>query len=241
MGNQTMHRAATRARIRRALLGGFACAAIALSLVTGAFAQGEEDEDDLSFEQKLIKGLLGGMGVDTGRPGIEYRERSPLVIPPAINLPSPEEANNAAHPAWPKDADIQERKKARVDNRVRPKTVSELQDPGRPLSPQELQQGRRAGAQRIREPGQAGPRSDSEIGRPLSPSELGYTGGIFNSLFGVTKAEEAQFQGEPERRSLTQPPPGYQTPSPNQPYGAGAEKNTGLKIPTIWDRGTTSN
>ncbi len=236
-----MHRPATRTGFRRALCRRIGLAAIALSLATAALAQEEAEDDDLSFEQKIIKGLLGGMGVDTGRSGIDYRERSPLVIPPAMNLPTPEQTNNATHPAWPKDADIQERKKARVDNRVRPRTLSELQDPGRPLSPQELQQGRGSG-QRVTEPGQSGPRSESEIGRPLSPSELGYTGGIFSSLFGSSKSEEVPFKGEPERRTLTQPPPGYQTPSPSQPYGVGTDKSTGgWKIPTLWDRGTTSN
>ena len=34
-----------------------------------------------------------------------------------------------------------------------------------------------------------------------------------------TKSEVAQFKGEPSRSDLTQPPPGYQTPSAAQPYG----------------------
>ena len=38
------------------------------------------------------------------------------------------------------------------------------------------------------------------------------------------------------RGSLTQPPVGYQTPSPNYPYGAGTDKGSGWKIPSILDR-----
>ena len=34
----------------------------------------------------------------------------------------------------------------------------------------------------------------------------------------------ARFTGEPARASLTDPPPGYQTPSPDQPYGLGKDK-----------------
>jgi len=30
-----------------------------------------------------------------------------------------------------------------------------------------------------------------------------------------------RFTGEPKRTDLTAPPPGYQTPSPDQPYGPG--------------------
>src|SRR5262249_59942964 len=53
---------------------------------------------------------------------------------------------------------------------------------------------------------------------PLSPSQLGYNGG-FSGLFGGNKTETAPFKGEPTRESLTQPPSGYQTPSPNFAYG----------------------
>ena len=36
--------------------------------------------------------------------GIDYRERSPLVIPPTLDLPPPEAADAAArNPAWPRD------------------------------------------------------------------------------------------------------------------------------------------
>jgi hypothetical protein len=48
--------------------------------------------------------------------------------------------------------------------------------------------------------------------------------------------EKATFTGEPTRGSLTQPPPGYQTPSPNQPYAAGADRGGGWKIPSLLDR-----
>ena len=37
-------------------------------------------------------------------------------------------------------------------------------------------------------------------------------------MFG-SKEEVVNFTGEPPRGALTDPPPGYQTPSPTQPYG----------------------
>jgi hypothetical protein len=42
-------------------------------------------------------------------------------------------------------------------------------------------------------------------------------------MFGGQKAESKPFKQEPPRTALVQPPPGYQTPSPVQPYGIGKE------------------
>ena len=44
---------------------------------------------------------------------------------------------------------------------------------------------------------------------------------MFGNVFNGKKEESAKFTGEPPRSSLTDPPPGYQTPSPDQPYGIG--------------------
>ena len=60
--------------------------------------------------------------------------------------------------------------------------------------------------------------------RILSPLELGYKGGLFKNFWGSKKNDEvASFKSEPERTNLTMPPPGYQTPSPTQPYGVTSE------------------
>jgi len=72
------------------------------------------------------------------------------------------------------------------------------------------------------------------------PSELGYTGGLFQTLnpFGTFKTEEqGTFTGEPPRNSLTQPPTGYQTPSAQYGYGLGPVKNNAAaENPVIKDR-----
>ena len=44
----------------------------------------------------------------------------------------------------------------------------------------------------------------------------------------------ASFTGEPARASLTEPPPGYQTPSPNQPYGR-SKSDTAPKAANVTD------
>jgi hypothetical protein len=65
------------------------------------------------------------------------------------------------------------------------------------------------------------PGSDVD-GKPVLPSELGYFGGLFSSRawgFSGYQDETGTFTSEPARDQLTQPPPGYQTPSAAQPYG----------------------
>src|SRR6478752_8832524 len=88
----------------RRLLTACVCGA-PLTLPVAAFAQAQDDDED-TFEQKIIKNILGGMGVDVGRAGIDYRERSPLVIPPTRDLPPPQAAGaKTTNPAWPREAD----------------------------------------------------------------------------------------------------------------------------------------
>jgi hypothetical protein len=55
---------------------------------------------------------------------------------------------------------------------------------------------------------------------------MGYFGGLFSgrawgfgSGFSGYKDETGTFTSEPQRSQLTEPPPGYQTPSGAQPYG----------------------
>ena len=45
-------------------------------------------------------------------------------------------------------------------------------------------------------------------------------------MFGGSKTESAPFKGEPTRDTLTMPPAGYQTPSPNFAYGTGGPKES---------------
>ena len=61
-------------------------------------------------------------------------------------------------------------------------------------------------------------------GKLMKPSDLGWNGSLTN-LFGGNKSEATEFKGEPERQSLTEPPAGYQTPSPNFAYGTGPKES----------------
>jgi hypothetical protein len=209
------------------------CGAV-LALPVAASAQQAQDDED-TFEQKIIKNILGGMGVNVGQPGIDYRERSPLVIPPTRDLPPPQAAGTATrNPAWPREPDH------KIAVRSRPNLRATTDEPGSEsaLTPDELRRGTNPRASRVTDPSQTtGSVEEANIGRPLSPNQLG-SSSIFNwnALMGTHLNEQAQFAGEPTRGSLTQPPAGYQTPSPNYPYGTGVDKGSGWKIPTVLDR-----
>ena len=51
------------------------------------------------------------------------------------------------------------------------------------------------------------------------------------SLNWFNKEEYAKFGSEPPRQDLTDPPAGYRTPSPEQPYGIGPDKKQAKKAP----------
>ena len=95
----------------------FAAIALGIGLVMAAGpvrAADDEDEDDKTFEEKIIEGIMRGIGgTNMENRGIEYRERSPLVVPPKLDLPPPAAtAAEAKAPNWPKDPDEQRRKAA---------------------------------------------------------------------------------------------------------------------------------
>jgi hypothetical protein len=203
-------------------------AAIALAIgfvtISGA-ARAQDDEDDgKTFEEKIIDGVMSGIGAtNMDNRGIDYRERSPLVVPPKLDLPPPAStaAEAKAPPNWPKDPD-EARRKATIARRK-----TENKDPreaSRVLTPSEMNVGRTAAATptagQITQPGEGDPGRNAI----LNPSQLGFDG-KFSSFFGGSKAEVAPFKGEPTRDALTQPPPGYQTPSPNFQYGTGPKES----------------
>jgi hypothetical protein len=216
-------------------LRGLSCALLAFLCLA---AQGvgpalaEDGDEELTFEQRLIHQFMLGLGAQNGS-GIDYRERSPLVIPPSPNLPPPENPDAVkANAAWPRDPDERARKPAPLRLRGARNEQAKADD-SIPLLPSELNRpGARAGAGRVTTPE---PDAEMQWRRRFLPSELGYKGGIFGSLFG--KQEDAKFTGEPPRTSLTDPPVGLQTPSPAQPYGV-KDKGWFPKAFNPFDRGT---
>ena len=146
---------------------------------------------------------------------------APLVLPSSRNLPPPEKTSAKAA-GWPDDPDVKEARRVQLERKKLHSHVEGVDD--RPLRPSEMSNapppGRDDGKPR---------KSAEESAAPSSLKELG-TKSIFslsswNSLWGSNE-EYSTFAGEPTRESLVDPPPGYRTPSPNQPYGVGKEKWT---------------
>jgi hypothetical protein len=215
--------------VARAALG-VSLAALLIAANTSAVRAGEDDEDGASVMSRIMHtfGLKNQDESVMGR-GDNYSERSPLVVPPTRNLPPP--VSNTAPPApnWPKDPDIARSAKAgKVDNTARYQTDRVL-DEGRPLRPDEL--GQKSSSSN---PNDGDYTADSHLS---DPQDRGVKKGLFSSVGSIFKKEEyATFTGEPPRASLTDPPPGYLTPSANEPYGVGPAKAQ-YHVPTIADHG----
>lgn len=196
-------------RIRNVLV------ATMLGLTASSAAQAQES----AFERSMFQGILSGLGIaGEERPPIDYRERAPLVLPRNNNaLPPPQEPGAARNPNWPNDPDVARARAAGLAAN-QPIVRDEL---GRTLTNGEL---------RARQGGGwfgGGPvnatrdRSEAQIAGPASATEMGVrplwsqVGGLFSS----TREEVVPFPGEPPRRRLVEPPPGYRNASPDAPYG----------------------
>src|SRR5437764_8324001 len=125
---------------KRALTRGFRLSTVALGIglvmTVGAARAGDDEDDDKTFEEKVIEGIMAGIGgTNMDNRGIEYRERSPLVVPPKLDLPPPEAVKTEIKaPNWPKDPDEQRRKAAIAQRK------KDNKDPvaaARPLMPSE--------------------------------------------------------------------------------------------------------
>jgi hypothetical protein len=88
--------------------------AIGLVMTVSAARAGDDEEDTRSFSQKIIDGFKGvTTTTNMDSKGIDYRERSPLVVPPQLDLPPPAAAAREVNaPNWPKDPDEKRRKAA---------------------------------------------------------------------------------------------------------------------------------
>ena len=196
-----------------------ACAALGLSVALAALmapqAARAGDDSSSNFYNATFGRLLKGFGFKSADDddNINYRQRAPLVIPPTSNLPPPEKTSVVPNPAWPKDPDVARRKLIEKQEKNRNIEAERMREEN-PLPPDQLAPGPRP-----RDTANKDVEYSGRLGKIMSPSELGYKGGLFH---GSDESDNvAKFTGEPPRADLTDPPPGYQTPSPGQPYGTG--------------------
>jgi len=211
-----------------AVAGALAFAALVAAAPVPAQAQDEDSNSNsnpiANFEKKVWGGIMRGIGLrDPDAPVIDYRERSPLVVPPSSDLPPPQKKASPKSAAWPNDPDVAKARKASEAKRKL--------NAGNDLSRAVDRQGLALPPDQLNAPGGVpapsnrsnAPASGTDAdGKPMAPSQLGYFGGLFSLRawgFSGYQNETGTFTGEPSRSVLTQPPAGYQTPSPDQPYG----------------------
>ena len=146
---------------------------IGLLMASGAARAGDDDEDDKTFEEKVIEGIMKGIGgTNMDNTGIDYRERSPLVVPPKLDLPPPASASaDVKAPNWPKDPDEARRKAAIA---ARKKQNKDPMEASRILSPSELNAGRTKGKSDVSGSDSLQPGGEPGAHAVLSPSQLGY-------------------------------------------------------------------
>jgi hypothetical protein len=228
-GSRNGCRKASFTRPAISTVSGVALAALVVCAGTDAARAGS---DTMSTTTSFYDEVLQTIGLESG-PAPDYSERSPLVVPPTRDLPPPAADQAPAVPGWPKDPDIAAKARAKVKDKPKPHPDSVVES-ARPLRPDELSV-----------PGGGGGGSGG-IGRPVDPDATSTSPAVTDpgkpSLFSFdflnpNRSEYATFTGEPTRTSLTDPPPGYMTPSPDQPYGIGPEQRK-YKVPTVGDRAT---
>lgn len=224
-------------RPRHQFAGLALAATVGIAAGIGFFASTAHAADDDEIElldTKILRGVLKGLGLKRDGEAIEYRERSPLVLPPAKELdqlPPPETVNAKKSSDWPDDPDVKRARQQREALRKRKPIEPGVDD--KPLPPSKMTAEGQVATTTGSKAGEAPGRSMEGSAAPSTNSELGSKGMM--SMFGglwAPKEEYTAFTGEPQRGSLTEPPPGYRTPSPNQPYGVGREKWK----PTVTDR-----
>jgi hypothetical protein len=221
-------------------MGTFGLAVLSLSLglaVTAGSARAA-DNDGRTFSEKVSDGFYGMIrGTNMDNRGIDYRERSPLVVPPTLDLPPPSNASGDTQQManWPKDPDEHQRKAVIAAKKKNAPPVARVMvstagaavqaqpiNIAPPVAPQD------APVPGTTRPAYASDRNGTALIDPVydKPGDL-FTGGAadladtigMGNLFGGKKTAPVDPGTEPARQALTQPPIGYQTPSPNYAYG----------------------
>ncbi|HTV36253.1 MAG TPA: hypothetical protein VMF12_07460 [Xanthobacteraceae bacterium] len=218
----------SRALCGAALAALFVCAGVAA-------ARAGDDDDTMSSHTSFYDEMLQVIGLGGGD-NINYSERSPLVVPPTRDLPPPQADVAPSVPDWPKDPDLMRQSKAKAKKKPKPQPDYVVES-SRPLRPGELNVPGIFTGNTGSRPADADPEAQPLNPAVTQPNQKSlFSFGLFNS----NKTEYATFTGEPARASLTDPPPGYLTPSPDQPYGIGPDHRQ-YKVPTVADRMTESS
>ena len=211
-------RATLMAALGAALIAGFAAP-------TPAFAL--DDGDENIFD--TVKGLLGagvgfGLGQESEKPRIDYRERAPLVLPPAnAALPAPVAPVGQRNAAWPTDYDVARAARARETARA---ANSAGNDPA--MSARDIRNVGRVANNPAR-PAAGSECPDGDMGRICNPTE-------FWRVMKTTSAPDDSRRDlvagqEPDRKRLTDPPKGFRAAKTTQKYSFEVREEVDLADP----------
>jgi hypothetical protein len=194
--------------LRHALRAALLALAVTGAAAGSAWAQSAAPEDDdledhlLNADKKLMNAILAPLGLaPSAEPDIQYRERSPLVIPQGNKLPPP--GKSAKGPDWPVEPEVKAKRAAAALQKSG--RSPNIVDPAKPIS----------GTPEYWRTGNTG----TWAADPKPRQEPDFFTMLMKGQLGGSWEEYGKFEGEAPRNSLTQPPEGYLTPSPAAPYG----------------------
>lgn len=178
--------------------------------------------------QQILDDVLSEIGLGSStKAKIDYSPRAPLVMPPSLDLPPPQEkgatAKNNAN--WPTDPD-EVRSAEEIERDKQPLRLRHKYQERPVLSVYEMkaQEHRRAQIEDDYTP------SIERKNKKLTPEEL-------QAVKNRRDANpEAVAYAEPKRRRLTDPPPGYRTPAATADYAPDAnQKLKAHRQATSWE------
>lgn len=176
-----------------------------------------------SANAQSLKELMEDIGIQKKeKVRIDYSERAPLVVPPSLDaLPPPEDGNAlaAANPNWPNDPDVaaaaEQEEIDKVPQHLRRKYKENAAKDIYKIRAQDREQAAVETAPR-------GYDTIFDRDRVMTPAELKEVRD--KRAAEAANAPEQNVYVEPERKRLTDPPPGYRMPSPAQPFGPDAKE-----------------
>lgn len=231
-----MHKTEASGLIGRTL--GLAVLSVSLGLAVTTGAARAEDNDGRTMSEKISDGFYGMIrSTNMDNRGIDYRERSPLVVPPTLDLPPPAKASADSQQManWPKDPDERARKAVIAAKKKNAPPIARVQPAANGnQAPQAINI-----APPVEEAAAPSPGTTRRADAPVMSREATdpvydkggdlFTGGAseiadkmgIGDWFGGSSKKAAMYEPgtEPAREALTQPPVGYQTPSAGYAYG----------------------
>jgi hypothetical protein len=180
-------------RMHAALCAAFGVVVAIVGSVGAARAADDPDNSNGNWVRNLYRKFNERAGAPVGA---DSGERPPLVVPPTRDLPPPgtPSALTQRSSSWPVDRDEARRK---AGGTVRAE---------------------RRPAQVENQPSQVSPVATAGAEEQAKP-EPSFSTKFWNKFLGRQDPEVGTFTREPPRVSLVDPPHGYRTPSPDQPYG----------------------